>query len=325
MSRNDEVKVLQACTTPQFLSQIVPLTGLPERRLRGLLQSLKSRELVRLLHRRWTTTRAGERYLRRVLGEIEREEREAGEKLRRSEELTAALRGRLVDVQEKLQAAVQECKEIPLAEPQMRRLEPELESLRSCQRQLEASPDEASLNELERLLNDRLPVAAALARQVRAQVASLGLFEVVREPLAIDDPIWFVCTGCRNLQGKYRRVDGRYECDKCRRRGRVFVPSQKSIKDYVAPSRDRRDEVDSREWLLRRLRKAFEMHHLPSPVAERILMDVDRTTLSPHDVHFNCRMWIGETTTRMTVASVFQIPRNYPYPWLSTLGVSRGT
>ncbi len=315
MSRNEEVKVLQACTTPRFMSQIIPLTGLRERRLRGLLQSLKSRGLARLLHRRWATTRAGERYAQRILAEIETEEREAEERRRRIEQLAAALRGRLVEVQGQVQAAVSECKEIPLAEPQMQRLEPELERLRSFQRQLAMARDETSLRKLERVLNARLPRVAALAQEAGAQVASLGLFEVVRKRQQVDDPVWLRCTACRQLQPEYRQVDNRHECVKCHRRGRVFVSAQKSTQDYVAPPSDQGAEMDSREWLLRRLRTALEAHRMPSPVAGWILTSVEKTTMSPHAVHFACRMRMGETATRMTVAYVFQIPRDYPYPW----------
>jgi len=317
MSADDELVLLQACTTPRFLSQILPLVGLPERRCRDLLQRMKERRLVRLLRRRWTTTRSGERYAQELLAEAERKEHEAEAKRRRTQEMTATLQERLLGVLKEVQAVVSECQEIPLAADELRRLESELEHLRTLQHRLGAPPAAEDLGELERILNERLPAATAVAREVRAHVASLGLFEVVREPMVIDDPIWLLCTSCRLLQGQPRHYDGRYECPKCKRQGRAFVPSRKSIQSYVAPAGDRANEVDSRELLLRRLRKALQIYRLPGPVAEKILKFFDGSPMSPHDLHFACRLWMGEAGTRMIVTFVFQIPFNYPYPWPS--------
>jgi len=317
MSADEELVLLQVCAAPRFLSEIVPFVGLPERRCRELLQSLKRRKLVRLLHRRWTTTRLGEKYARQLLAEAQRKKDEAEARRRRIQERTAALGECLLPVQKEVQTAVEECREIPLASAQLRRLEAELESLRSIKQRLDETLTEEGLRELENVLEERLPQAAAITRQVRAEVASLGLFEVVCEPLVVDDPVWLLCTSCGLLQGQRPRFSPRYECMGCHREGRTFVPPEKSIQAYVAPARDRAKELDPRESFLRRLRKVLEIYRLPNPVAEEILEFFNQYPVTVEDLHFLCRARLGEAGTRLIVAHVFQIPLDYPSPWPS--------
>jgi len=96
MSMEEEFKLLEACAIPRFLSQIVPLVGVPERRCRDLFQSLRKRGLVRLVLRRWVRTRSGVRYMEELREAIRRKEEEAEAERRRVRERAAALRERLL-------------------------------------------------------------------------------------------------------------------------------------------------------------------------------------------------------------------------------------
>ena len=318
MSEIDELRLLQLCRTTRFLSEIVPLSGLPERQCRGILQSMKTRRLVRLVRRRWATTRAGEAHLQALLAEMEEKEREAQETGKRIESLRAPLRERLLAAEREMHAVARECEEIPLAGGRLRQLRPNLGAVQSLRERLEAGRDEQSVLELERLVDDSLPGAVDLVREVHAQVADLGLFETVRDVVVIDDPIWLLCGACGKLQGQTPSFDQRYECLECHRKGRSFLPAKKSVEDYIAPSNDRKYEVSAQEQLRRRLRKVLQVYHLPGPVARKILAFLDRSPVSLHDVHFACRVWMGEKGTRLIVAATFLIPPNYPLPWPNT-------
>ncbi len=314
MSSDEEVRILKVCTTPRFLSEIVPLVGLPERRCREQLQSVKTRKLVRLLHRRWSTTRAGERYMQELAAEAEAKEREVEAKRRKMRGLAAPLRARIETVREEVEAVESECKEIPLASSQSGRIEIEVRTLRSLQRRVDSAPNQESLKKLDRVLKRRLPRATVLARETHAQVANLGLFEVLRLPDYVDDPIWLLCSSCHEMQAQPTSWHGRYKCIECKRRGRPFVPSQKSIRDYVLPPFVQPKKLDVPELLLRSLRIALAAGHWPSPVAEGILNDFKESSMTEDGLYFACRLSMGEYGARMIVWRVFGMPSAFPSP-----------
>ncbi len=314
MSSGEEVRILKVCTTPRFLSEIVPLVGLPERRCRDQLQSMKTRKLVRLLGRRWSATGTGERYMQELAAEAERKEREAEAAHRRMQGLAASLRARLGEVREEVEAVESECREIPPAAPQLRRIGVGLRTLRSLEQRLDSARNQESLERLDRVLKRRLPRATVLARETHAQVANLGLFEILRQPTYVDDPIWLLCSSCHKLQAQGASFNGRYKCIECGRAGRPFVPSQRSIDDYVAPPFVEAKKWDVPELLLRHLRNILAAGHWPSPVAERILDDFKESSMTEDCLHSACRRSMGEIGARMIVRRVFGTTSAYPYP-----------
>lgn len=318
MTAEDESGLLEACRTPRFLAELLPLTGLSERTCREMLQGLKKRKLVRLAQRRWALTRAGERYAKELLTQIKTNQQEAEERRRRIETLRAGFQTRLLNVRKEVEGALSECQRIPRATQHARVLEPELEALISLQQGLDASPDEEGLRESERTLDDRLPRVSALARQARTALDGLGLFELVREPMFIADPLWLLCTACKQLQGQHRSYLDRYECVNCKQEGRPFAPSQTSVKPYSLPPEDRQTKFEPQQFLRRNLRRVLELYHTPAPVAEKILDFFDGLPLTVNDLHFACAHWMGEAGTRYLVAAVFQIHPDYPFPWPTT-------
>jgi len=133
----------------------------------------------------------------------------------------------------------------------------------------------------------------------------------------IDDPVFLVCTACGDgeLQDKRPSFDSRYECVRCKRRGRTFTRPEPSVKSYRALKGSGAEDLSEAGALRRALERALELARWPAPKAELILRLFSRYPMRPSALYWACRVGgLGDCGARLIVMMVFGIPFGYPLP-----------